>query len=142
VNRRQSSPLLEAEVERHLAWEQLARELGEQAGEPSRWGWASAWGLTEVQRLCVESAFARGDMRRAVAAVRDFRAYNRLPQIQIEKFSPGEHFYVGRDKFGSFEQAARHASLLGYRVLPGVRVTSMSELLLEARAVRQKKEGP
>jgi len=74
----------------------------------------------------------RHDWKRAVQAVIDFRTDNKRPQVMIEKFSPGEHFYVGREKFASRDEAATYAERNGYRVLPGVKITSMNDLILAA----------
>ena len=117
-------------VSAHLGWCRVARELGGECADDARSG------LSMLQRELVESAMARQDWKRAVQAVRDFRGDNTRPRIQIEKFSPGEHFYVGREKFGSLLEAVKYAELKGYRVEPGVKVTSMNDLLLAARARR------
>jgi hypothetical protein len=120
-----------ADVHRHLAWERLADEMGHDG--PGR---ELRWGLSEVQVMIVDSALLRQDYKRAAQAIRDFTADNRRPQVRISKFSPGEHYYVFREKFASYEEAKRHAEGRGYRVLPGIDVQSMNDLILAARAAK------
>lgn len=129
--RTRSNPFTRAAVTMHLGWARVARDLGEECPNDARFG------LTELQWMLVESAIAREDWTRAAQAVRDFRADNKRPQIQIEKFSPGEHYYVGRTKFDSEAEAVKHAHDKGYRVLPGIRVVSMNDLILAARSTRR-----
>ena len=122
---------MSAAVYRHLGWCRVAHELGEECADDARFG------LNLLQMQLVESAMARQDWKRAVQAVKDFRADNRRPQVQIEKYSPGEHFYVGREKFLSFTSAVQYAEGKGYRVLPGVKIVSMNDLILAARDARK-----
>jgi len=93
--------------------------------------------LPEVQRYMVESALARGDERRAEIHVSDYLSESKKPPVQIEKFSPGEHFYVFREKFTSLAEAESHARRNGYRIIPGVKVMSMNDLILAARAAKR-----
>ncbi len=126
-----------ADVYRHLAWERLADVLGEGPGRELRLG------LSALQVMLVDSALLREDYKRAAQAVRDFRADNRRLTVRISKFSPGEHYYVFREKFASYEEAKKHAEDRGYRVLPGLDVQSMNDLILAARAAKKGGEhGP
>jgi hypothetical protein len=93
--------------------------------------------LPEVQYYMVCSALARGDRRSAEIYVSDYLAMSKKPTVKISKFSPGEHFYVFREKFDSYEEARKHAEGRGYRVLPGIDVQSMNDLLLAARAAKR-----
>jgi hypothetical protein len=125
--RNRSNPFVGAALSMHLGWARVARDLGEESPSDARFG------LNELQFMLVESAILREDWKRAVQSVRDFRGDNKRPQVQIEKFSPGEHYYVGRTKFASEVAAVKYANDMGYRVLPGIKVTSMNDLLLSAR---------
>lgn len=90
----------------------------------------------------MESALMREDCETADLYMRDAIADAKHPQVRVEKFSPGEHYYAFRQKFDSFEEARRYAEERGYRVLSEVKVTSMDEVLLEAwKARREKAEG-
>lgn len=91
--------------------------------------------LPEIVRELVLSALARGDEKTAEMFIRDNLGKNQKPTVQISKFSPGEHFYVFREKFDSREAAEHHARAKGYRILPGIHVQSMNELVA-ARADR------
>lgn len=98
--------------------------------------------LPEIQSQMVMSALARGDERSAEIYVRDTLGVKDVkdkpkPSVQISKFSPGEHFYVFREKFLSYQEAQRYAESKGYLVLPGLKVESMNDLILAARATRK-----
>ena len=98
--------------------------------------------LREVLRYMVMSALARGDERSAEIYVRDALGVKekvpaQVTPVQISKFSPGEHFYVFREKFSSYQEARRHAESKGYLVLPGLKIESMNDLILAARAARK-----
>jgi len=98
--------------------------------------------LPELQATMIKSALARGDRRSAQIYFVDTMAAQTGKRVtRISKFSPGERFYVGREKFGSLEAAQEHAERLGYLVLPGVDVQSMNDLLLAAREARLKTHG-
>jgi hypothetical protein len=93
--------------------------------------------VPEIRMYEIQSALARGDEKTAETYFIDMYATQKHRRvIRISKFSPGEHYYVGRDKFGSLEEAQEHARRLGYVVLPGVDVQSMNDLILAARAAR------
>jgi hypothetical protein len=94
--------------------------------------------LPEIQYYMVVSALARDDRRSAEIYVRDYLAESKKPTVKISKYSPGEHFYVFREKFNSHAEAVAHAEARGYRVLAGVEITSMSDLILAAREARKK----
>ena len=94
--------------------------------------------LGEIRGYEIDSALARGDEETAETYYVDTLAAQKgRSVIRISKFSPGEHFYVGRDKFGSLEAAQKYAKQFGYVVLPGVDVHSMNDLILSARAARR-----
>lgn len=94
--------------------------------------------LPEIRDWEIQSALARGDTKTAETYYVDTcAAQKRRAVIRVSKFSPGEHFYVGREKFGSLEEAQAHAKRLGYVVLPGIDVQSMNDLILAARAARK-----
>jgi len=94
--------------------------------------------ITEIRSYEIQSALARGDERTAETYVIDMIAAQKDRKVtRISKFSPGEHYYVGREKFGSLEEAQKHAESLGYLVLPGIDVQSMNDLILAARAARR-----
>jgi len=76
--------------------------------------------VPEIVRLLVESALARGDLSQAEMFVRDYKATERLPQVQISRFVPGDHFYVLDTKFATLEEAKQHARANGYRVAGNV----------------------
>jgi hypothetical protein len=95
--------------------------------------------IPEVQRLMIMSALARGDRRSAEIYFIDTLAGQKGRKvIRVSKFSPGQHFYVGREKFDSLEAAQKHAESRGYLVLPGIDVQSMNDLILAAREARKK----
>jgi hypothetical protein len=93
--------------------------------------------LPEIRDLEILSALARGDEETAeIYYVDTLAAQKGRTVVRISKFSPGEHFYVGREKFVTLEEAQKHAERLGYLVLPGLDVQSMNDLILAARAAR------
>lgn len=74
--------------------------------------------LTEVQRMVVESALARGDEATAEMYLRDWgQGPKPMPVCHIFKFVPGAHFYACDAKFDTYEAAKKHATNQGYKVL-------------------------
>ena len=91
-----------------------------------------------IQSDMIMSALARGDDRSAeIYYVDNLAAQKRQKTIRLSKFSPGEHYYVGREKFDSQEAAEKYAKSIGYVVLPGLDIQSMNDLILAARAARR-----
>lgn len=97
--------------------------------------------LPEIRSLEIDSALARYDSDTAETYYVDTLAAQKGRKvIRVSKFSPGAHYYVGREKFGTLDEATAHAKRLGYVVLPGLDIQSMDALIRSALDARRSRD--
>jgi hypothetical protein len=70
--------------------------------------------LSEVQYWMTISALRRGDEKRAIQNLRDWKILRDRPKTDISKFVPGEHYHVLDKKFDSFGEACQYLEKCGY----------------------------
>jgi hypothetical protein len=99
--------------------------------------------LDELQRVRLRTYLMNGDQESAfkfLAEIKKLRMPEPKKECEIARFVPGTHHYVLGVKFGSEEEARRHAVKKGYRVVRVFEVDGSGANAAALKEVLRKRE--